>query len=122
MCPHVKPKITGTTTITIQAKGPILPGSISSTKSQCGKPNCARRTSPAKLHGTYYRWTGFIAGQRTTKTISKQQAEDMRAQDQELSGSAAQTRPDRRGRPGQCALESVPLTSGHSTDFTPSMW
>ena len=30
------PKITGTTTITIQAQGPILTGSISSTKSQCG--------------------------------------------------------------------------------------
>ena len=24
----------------------------------------------------YYRWTGFIAGKRTTKTISKQQAEE----------------------------------------------
>ena len=70
------PKITATTTLTIQAKGPILPGSISSTKSQCGKPNCACKTTPAKLHGTYYRWTGFIAGQRTTKTISKQQAEE----------------------------------------------
>ena len=70
------PKITATTTITIQAKGPILPGSISSTKSQCGKPHCACKTSPAKLHGTYYRWTGFIAGKRTTKTISKQQAEE----------------------------------------------
>ena len=31
------PKITETTTLTIQAKGPILPGSISSTKSQCGE-------------------------------------------------------------------------------------
>jgi hypothetical protein len=70
------PKITATTTITIQAKGPILPGSISSTKSQCGKPNCACKTSPANLHGTYYRWTGFIAGKRTTKTISKQEAEE----------------------------------------------
>ena len=69
-------KITRTTTLTLQAKGPILPASISSTQSQCGKPHCACKTSPAKLHGTYYRWTGFIAGKRTTKTISQQQAEE----------------------------------------------
>ena len=25
-----------------------------------------------RLHGTYYRWTGFIDGKRTTKTISKE--------------------------------------------------
>jgi hypothetical protein len=29
---------------------------------------------PPKLHGTYYRWTGIIAGKRTTKTISQQEA------------------------------------------------
>ena len=66
----------GTTTLTIRAQSPILPGSLSTAKSQCGKPNCACKTSPAKLHGTYHRWTGFIAGKRTTKTISKQVAEE----------------------------------------------
>jgi hypothetical protein len=70
------PKTIPGTTIAIQVQGPILPGSLSTTKSQCGKPNCACKTSPAKLHGTYYRWTGFIAGKRTTKTISKQQAQE----------------------------------------------
>jgi hypothetical protein len=69
-------KTTPGTSISIRAQGPLLPGSVSSTKSQCGKPNCACKTSRAKLHGTYYRWTGFIAGKRTTKTISKQQAEE----------------------------------------------
>ena len=69
-------KTTPRTTITLRAQGPILPGSLSTAKSQCGKPNCACKTNPAKLHGTYYRWTGFIAGKRTTKTISKQQAEE----------------------------------------------
>jgi hypothetical protein len=70
------PKTIPGTTLTIRAQGPLLPGSLSTTKSQCGKPNCACKTSPAKLHGTYYRWTGFIAGKRTTKTISKQQADE----------------------------------------------
>ena len=54
--------------------GPILHGSISTAESQCGKPNCACKADPPRLHGTYYRWTGVIAGKRTTKTISKEVA------------------------------------------------
>jgi hypothetical protein len=62
--------------IIIVAEGPILPGSISTATSQCGKSNCACKASPPKLHGPYYRWTGFIKGKRTTKTISKKLAEE----------------------------------------------
>jgi hypothetical protein len=69
-------KTTPGTKITIRAEGPILPGSVSTAKSQCGKPNCACKVSPSKLHGTYHRWTGFIAGKRTTKTISQEVAEE----------------------------------------------
>lgn len=69
-------KITRTTKITIEAEGPILPGSVSTARSQCGKPNCACKASPPKLHGTYYRWTGFVEGKRTTRTISKETAEE----------------------------------------------
>jgi hypothetical protein len=69
-------KIKSRTIITIVADGPILPGSISTAKSQCGKANCVCKASPPKLHGTYYRWTGFIEGKRTTKTISKEMAEE----------------------------------------------
>lgn len=54
--------------------GPILPGSLSTARSQCGKPNCACKGTPPRLHGTYYRWTGVIDGKRTTKTISRQTA------------------------------------------------
>jgi hypothetical protein len=56
----------------IEFDWPILPGSISTANSQCGNPGCAckKKRSP-QLHGTYYRWTGFIDGKRTTKTISK---------------------------------------------------
>src|SRR2546422_3981614 len=44
---------------------PILPGSISTARSQCGNKGCScrKRRSP-RLHGTYYRWTGFIDGKR----------------------------------------------------------
>jgi hypothetical protein len=69
-------KITSGTRIAIVAAGPILPGSISTAKSRCGKANCICKARPPKLHGTYYRWTGFIEGKRTTKTISKEMAKE----------------------------------------------
>ena len=56
----------------IEIEGQILPGSVSTAKSRCGKPGCACKSKPPKLHGTYYRWTGIIEGRRTTKTISKE--------------------------------------------------
>ncbi len=55
---------------------PLLPGSLSTASSTCGKPNCACKQKPPKLHGVYYRWTGFIAGKRTTKTLSKEMAKE----------------------------------------------
>ena len=57
--------------ITLIIEVPLLPGSISTAKSTCGKPNCACKAKPPKLHGVYYRWTGFWQGKRTTITISK---------------------------------------------------
>jgi Family of unknown function (DUF6788) len=53
---------------------PLLPGSVSTAQSTCGKPNCACKEEPPTLHGIYYRWTGIIAGKRTTKTISQREA------------------------------------------------
>jgi hypothetical protein len=55
---------------------PILSGSVSTAQSTCGKPNCACKKDPPMLHGTYYRWTGIIAGKRTTKTISQKEASE----------------------------------------------
>lgn len=62
--------------ITLRIVGPLLPGSVSTAESQCGKPNCACKHTPPKLHGTYYRWTGILDGKRTTRTISKAQAKE----------------------------------------------
>src|SRR5688572_24910519 len=64
-----------TTTKHLVIEWPILSGSISTAKSKCGKPKCACKIKKSpRLHGTYYRWTGFIGGKRTTKTVSKQAA------------------------------------------------
>ena len=60
--------------INLNFTGPILPGCISKAMSRCGKPNCACKDKPPKLHGPFYRWTGFIDGKRTTRTISKEDA------------------------------------------------
>jgi hypothetical protein len=60
----------------LQVTLPLLPGSVSTAQSTCGKPNCACKEAPPKLHGIYYRWTGIIAGKRTTKTISQREASE----------------------------------------------
>ncbi|MGH9354422.1 MAG: DUF6788 family protein [Terriglobia bacterium] len=61
---------------TLEFEWPILPGSISTARSRCGKARCACKLRPPRLHGTYYRWTGFIEGRRTTKTVSKGVAQE----------------------------------------------
>ena len=65
-------------TITLQITLPLLPGSLSTARSTCGKPNCACKARPPKLHGPYYRWTGCLRGKRTTKTLTPEQARECR--------------------------------------------
>lgn len=64
--------------ITLHITLPLLPGSLSTARSTCGKPNCACKAKPPKLHGPYYRWTGFLQGKRTTKTLTPEQARQCR--------------------------------------------
>ena len=61
---------------TLEFAWPILPGSVSTARSRCGKARCACKLRPPRLHGIYYRWTGFIEGKRTTKTVSKEVAQE----------------------------------------------
>ena len=60
----------------IEIEWPILSGSISTAESRCGKHGCACKHKSPRLHGTYYRWTGFLNGKRTTKTITKDEARE----------------------------------------------
>ena len=62
--------------IILQVTMPLLPGSVSTASSTCGKPHCACKANPPQLHGVYYRWTGTLEGKRTTKTISKEVAKE----------------------------------------------
>ena len=63
-------------TISLTLRLPLLPGSLSTAKSTCGKAHCACRAKPPKLHGTYYRWTGIWKGKRTTVTLSAEEARE----------------------------------------------
>ena len=60
--------------VNVEILWPLLPGSLSTARIACGKPHCACRQDPQKRHGLYYRWTGFLAGKRTTKAISPEEA------------------------------------------------
>lgn len=69
-------QIATTTTITLSVALPLLPGCVSTAMSTCGKPQCACKAQPPKLHGVYYRWTGLINGKPTTRTLTKAQAQE----------------------------------------------
>ena len=62
--------------IIVKIEAPFLPGSLSTARSTCGKPRCACKAVPPKLHEVYYRWTGFLEGKRTTRTLSKEAAQE----------------------------------------------
>lgn len=73
---HIKMQAQKNNILLLEITLPLLPGSISTASSTCGKPNCACKHKPPKLHGVYYRWTGFLDGKRTTKTLSKELAQE----------------------------------------------
>jgi hypothetical protein len=75
---QTKYRSTPAKTLTLLVTLPLLPGSLSTARSTCGKPNCACKAKPPKLHGPYYRWTGFLEGKRTTKTLTPEQARQCR--------------------------------------------
>lgn len=75
---YIKMKANNAKSMKITLKLPILPGSISTARSTCGKSQCPCHSDPTRRHGVYYRWTGIIDGKRTTRTISREQAQECR--------------------------------------------
>ena len=41
----------------------------------CGKPGCACKASPPRLHGPYYQWTRKVAGKTVTVLLTREQAD-----------------------------------------------
>lgn len=58
--------------------GFALPGTINVAMNRCGKPNCACKAEPPKLHGPYVTWTRKVSGKTVTRRLSVEQAERYR--------------------------------------------
>jgi hypothetical protein len=55
--------------------GFALPGSLLERVTRCGKPNCACKTEPPRLHGPYHQWTRKVDGKTLTINLTDEQAE-----------------------------------------------
>lgn len=55
--------------------GFALPGTLLERTTRCGKPNCACKGEPPRLHGPYHQWTRKIDGKTTTINLTDDQFE-----------------------------------------------
>lgn len=62
----------------IAALGLPVPGSLVERHTRCGNPNCRCHAEPPELHGPYLTWTRKVAGKTVTRTLSPEQAEQLR--------------------------------------------
>jgi hypothetical protein len=53
--------------------GFVLPGSLVSRTTTCGKPGCRCQADPPQLHGPYLSWTRTVGGKTVTRQITPQQ-------------------------------------------------
>lgn len=55
--------------------GYIAQGSLAPRFTRCGKPTCACRADPPKLHGPYWHWSTKVNGRTVNRRLSAQEAE-----------------------------------------------
>ena len=58
--------------------GFALPGTLIHRMMRCGKPNCACKADPPRLHGPYHQWTRKIDGKTATVNLTDEQVEHYR--------------------------------------------
>jgi hypothetical protein len=63
----------------IAATGMILPGSITQRRTRCGRPGCACRASPPRLHGPYWQWTRKVTAKTVCRWLTPGQQHDYQA-------------------------------------------
>src|SRR5512135_644802 len=63
----------------IAATGMVLPGSITTRRTRCGRRNCACHADPPRLHGPYWQWTRKIAAKTICRWLSADQHHDYKA-------------------------------------------
>ena len=54
--------------------GYIASGSLAQRYTRCGKPTCACRADPPRLHGPYWHWTAKIDGKTVNKRLTEHEA------------------------------------------------
>jgi hypothetical protein len=60
-------------TAQIAALGFMLPGTVASRYTRCGKPGCRCTATPPALHGPYLTWTRKVAGKTVTRRLTEAQ-------------------------------------------------
>ncbi len=55
--------------------GYIAQGSLAPRFTRCGKPTCACRADPPKLHGPYWHWSTKVGGKTVNRRLSAREAE-----------------------------------------------
>ena len=59
--------------------GKILPGSLTSRLTHCGRPGCKCMADPPRPHGPYWQWTRKVAAKTVTRWLSPDQAGQFQA-------------------------------------------
>lgn len=52
----------------------FVKGTVSKRMMECGQPNCACHSDPARRHGPYFQWTYKVGGKTVTVKLSRQAA------------------------------------------------
>jgi len=55
--------------------GYIAQGSLAPRFTRCGKPSCACRADPPKLHGPYWHWSAKVNGKTVNRRLNAREAE-----------------------------------------------
>jgi hypothetical protein len=55
--------------------GYIAQGSLAPRFTRCGKPTCACRADPPKLHGPYWHWSTKVNGKTVNRRLNAREAE-----------------------------------------------
>jgi hypothetical protein len=63
----------------IARTGRVLPGSITSRATHCGRPGCKCMADPPRPHGPYWQWTRKVAAKTVGRWLSPEQAADYQA-------------------------------------------
>jgi hypothetical protein len=93
----------------IATSGQVLPGSLTSRLTNCGRPGCKCMADPPQPHGPYWLWTRKVAAKTAGRWLSADQANDYQtwiANHRRLRELTA-----RLDAIGIAALESDPRTS-----------